>query len=333
MGGPGVHEASVAAQLRAIAANTAPAVADDSVAAVPDPKNGSWAQRTFAFSITSSGSNASGSSGGAGSATVSGTLRIWASGTASCVAASFGPVQFSSPARSAAWERAGLATSPTTVHQPHGHCTTAVGPRLHTVTPDNPTSVTSTGILPIDVSSLTSDPSTLATELENGTTGLPSLDKIPQTGPDVGFERAVVLLVAPPVDAGPGFPSVVYQALSLLPGVTALGAVTTPTGAAGQGFAASSAPDAEAIVLSPTGALFEIRNFVLQSATPRDFTLRIVWATLVGTYFAASPGIPAIAEQPLLTQDVFVTNWLDPVGTPTVVPTRAMPALQPTSRV
>ncbi|MHB8220799.1 MAG: hypothetical protein ACYDHU_10860 [Acidimicrobiales bacterium] len=183
--------------------------------------------------------------------------------------------------------------------------------------------MTSHGLQPIDVSTLTSDPAILASELATGSTGIPSLDKVPQSDPQAPFKRAVLLLMAPVVGAGPGFQSVVYQALSLLPHVVALGTITTHTGAVGQGFAASAAPNAEVIVVDSHGGLLELRNF----------TLLETWATLVATSFATTPGQPAIAMPPLLGQVVFTTSWVDPAGTPAVVKKSAIPPLRPTAEI
>jgi len=321
-GGPGLRDASAAAKLRTIAGNAVAPITDNAVAPVPMPASGSWVQRTFAFSITSSRSTSGPStSTNAATATLSGTLKTWASGTMSCLLATFQPAQFGSSKRETAWQDAGLATSPTTVNEPHGHCSTALGPTSYAHA--HPTSVTSHGLLPIDVSTLTSAPAVLASELEAGTTGIPSLDKLHQSDPQAPFKRAVLLLMAPVVGAEPGFESVVYQALSMLPHVVALGTITTHTGADGQGFAASAAPNAEAIVVDSHGDLLEIRNF----------TLLETWATLVATSFATTPGLPAFAMPPLLGQVVFTSSWVDPVGTPAVVTKSAIPPLRPTAEL
>jgi hypothetical protein len=315
--GPGLRDASAAAELRTIADNAVAPITDHAVAPVPMPANGFWVQRTFAFSITSPRSTSGTSTTtDTATATVSGTLKTWASGTMSCLSATFQPVQFGSPKRETAWQDAGLASSPTTVNEPHGYCSTALGPTYYAHS--HPTSVTSQGLQPIGVSTLTSDPAVLASELETGTTGIPSLDKVAQSDPQAPFKRAVLLLMAPVVGAEPGFQSVVYQALSLLPHVVALGTITTHTGAVGQGFMASSAPDAEAIVVDSHGNLLEIRNF----------TFLETWATLVATSFATTPGQPAIGMPPLFGQVVFTTSWVDPVGTPEVVTKSTLPPLR-----
>lgn len=309
----GPASSAAAAQLRTIA--------DHAVAPVNMPANGSWLQRTLAFSITSPSSDV------LTSATVTGTMSTWASGTKSCQKVTFQPVQFSSSARSTAWQAAGLSTSPIASGGPHGYCTTAA-PTDYAQT--HPNSVLSNGILPIDVSTLTSNPAMLADELEAGTTGIPSLDTVtssptgdpsqnPISSTEVPFARAALLLLAPVTGTWPGFRSVVYQALSLLPHVSALGTTTTHTGATGQGFAASTRAGAVAIVVDGNGDLLEVRNFP-------DWI--VMWAELVSTAFLLPGHSTDILMPPLVSQLPFAADWIDPVGTPAVVTTNAIPPLR-----
>jgi hypothetical protein len=311
----GPASSAAAAQLRTIAAHA--------VAPVNMPANGSWLQRTLAFSITSPSSDAT------TSATVTGTMSTWASGTKSCQKVTFQPVQFSSPARSTSWQAAGLSASPIASGGPHGYCTTAA-PTDYAQT--HPSSVLSNGILPIDVSTLTSNPAMLADELAAGTTGIPSLDTVtssptgdpsqnPISSTEVPFARAALLLLAPVTGTWPGFRSVVYQALSLLPHVSALGTTTTHTGATGQGFAASTHPNAVAIVVDGSGNLLEVRHFP-------DWI--VVWAELVATAFSPPGSTAKMFTPPLVSQLPFATGWIDPVGTPAVVTTSAIPPLRDT---
>lgn len=309
----GPAPSAAAAQLRTIAAHA--------VAPVNMPANGSWLRRTLAFSITSPSPDAP------TGATVAGTMSTWASGTKSCREVAFQPVQFSSSTREAAWQAAGLSTSPIASKGPDGYCTTAA-PTAYAQT--HPSSVLSNGILPIDVSALTSDPAMLASELEAGTTGIPSLDTVtssstadpsqdPISSTEVPFARAALLLLAPVTGTWPGFRSVVYQALSLLPHVSALGTTTTHTGASGQGFAASTRPGAVAIVVDGGGNLLEVRNFP-------DWIVQ--WVDLVVTAFSPAGSNAQIFTPPLVSQLPFAADWIDPIGTPAVVTTKAIPPLR-----
>jgi hypothetical protein len=283
------------------------------------PGDGIWLHRTMDFSIISPTTTIhSYGATPARSVTLSGVLASWVNGTRTCQSPTFQPAQFGSPRRQAAWQATGLEISETT--GVHGYCTTAIGPTPYAR--NHPTSVYSDGILPIDVSRLSSKPAKLTKALATGTTGIPSLDKGVKHSSEAPFERAVLLLLAPTVGASPQFPAEVYRAIALLPHVVSLGIVWTHTGGTGQGFAASKSGDSVAMVVNRKGTLLEVRNAQISAWTS-------IWAQLVATSFlATSTRAESYGDPPLANQVWFRTSWIDPVGPPTSVAATAVPGLR-----
>jgi hypothetical protein len=175
-----------------------------------------------------------------------------------------------------------------------------------------------------DISSLPTDPATLAQELEAGTTRIPDLDRLPsgEISVNPGFARAVVLLVGPTVGASPSFWSALLNAMAAMKGVSALGNVTTHSGSTGLGFSAQSGLGQITIVLSPsTGTLLEARN--LQDPALEEGS---------GEAFVNSADPHGIASEGGSTKNV--VGWLDPITGPTVVdslPNAVQRQLPPTS--
>ena len=153
----------------------------------------------------------------------------------------------------------------------------------------------------LDVAHLPTDPTALARELETGSTGIPALDApLPGNRPYLTpFGRAVTLLVGPTLGATPALWSALLRAMATMPGVAFLGTETTHSGATGAALAGATGEGYRTtIVLSPsTGALLEAKNLL-------DLQL-----------LAGLPSIGVVAIQ-----------WLDPVGTPEVVPTSMLPS-------
>jgi hypothetical protein len=163
----------------------------------------------------------------------------------------------------------------------------------------------------IDVSSLPADPSTLAQEIESGTTGIPALDQLlpDEAAPNPGFQRAAMLLIGPTVGATPQFDATLYQAIALLPGVTALGPTTTNDGETGQGFASGPGGGQTIIVVDPsTGRLLEVR------ALDDSDSL----SSVAGNYLGGGP--MEVSEYSAQLQ------WLDPIGSPSVISLSDLPA-------
>ncbi len=237
------------------------------------------------------------------------SLEVWSNSTGTtCTSEQFGTATFASMQDAGAWHSIGLIDNPT--NQPVTDC--AAGLQAS----DGST------LDALDISSLTHDPATLATELQEGATGISSLDGMaPGESPAMaGLVRLTALLVGPISGGWSGFGQEILKTMALLPGVISLGPTTSESGLDGLAFSAgpappagatSSAPTSPTVVLDPaTGALLEARNFpipVLQAAA-QDF---------VGTPSA-----------PVFTQGVgygISTTWIDPVAPPSVIAQSALP--------
>ncbi len=222
-----------------------------------------------------------------------------------CISSSSGPARFASSAAKTSWLSSGLSASPT--GQPVAGC-----PNF--VSADDANGFAA-GIGAVDVSTLPRSPSALARELRTATTGIEGLDQSPPGG-DGGFEQAVALLIGPLTGTTPSFDAELYRALALLPGIEQLGPTTTQSGATGLGFSAGSGPDRSIIVVDPaTGALLEARNVRTRTAL----------------YDLAGIGQSFGSSNSVVVSDGFgnsfgKVDWVDPVGSPTVVDTGAIPS-------
>lgn len=244
------------------------------------------------------------------------TFDVWSSGAGTtCTSQQFGTASFATPANAQAWHAIGLIDTPT--NQPVTGCVAGVEAQ------------NGSGLMmtPIDVASLTQDPKTLATELQDGDTGIPQIDQSTRgvTSQQNGFERLAILLVGPTSGAWPGYGQELLQSMALFPGVTSLGRMTTQSRQVGLAFTSATAvemspktgaivgehPSPMVIVDPTTGALLEARNFsipVLQGAA-QDF---------VGS-----------TDAPVYTEGGgygISTTWIDPVGQPNVVQQSSLPS-------
>lgn len=204
--------------------------------------------------------------------------------------------QFVSPTNQQAWVAAGLLVDQST---PSISCVSSTSPQ---------SSAVGSGWGAFNISSLSTDPTTLAHELVTGKTGIPGLDQLPydEALGDPGFTRAVALLVGPSVGGTPAFRSALLDAMATMRGVSSLGRVVTHSGQTGVGFTLRSRPDHLSVVLSrSTGALLEARNLSDPglSGTGDDFADQ------------ADPHGFGLAGGSIHLS----INWLDPVTTPTVV--------------
>jgi hypothetical protein len=230
-------------------------------------------------------------------AVIGGTIRLWTDAyDDSCIATTSGPAVFASSANQAAWTAAGLLVTPR--NQPSHNCAS-----------DN-TAPGSGGV--IDVANLPTNAKALALQLEAGTTGIPQVDQFGSGNP--GFERAALLLMGPTVGATPSYSATLYNALALIPGVNALGDMTTHSGAVGVGFAATSSLGTSTIIIDPkTGAFLEARNF----EAPLDFVG-------IGASYLAPPPTPSITTEG--GSGGTTIQWLDPIGSPIVVGANSLPS-------
>jgi hypothetical protein len=127
--------------------------------------------------------------------------------------------------------------------------------------------------------------------------------------PNLGFQRAAMLLIGPTLGASPQFESSLYKAIALLPGVTALGPMTTHGGQIGQGFASGPGSGQSTIVIDPSsGRLLEVRNLDDSDSL----------SSIAGNYLGGGPmQVTEYSDQ---------LQWLDPIGSPTVIGLSELPA-------
>ncbi len=302
--------AAAAAQLRLIAANAANQV-------VPQLQRGQWlktqTEGSWSMDLTYIGQGGAIPVSGA-EATAAVTTTQWSNNFGeSCYSLSIGQAQFASSANEAAWDAAGLLNSPHGAEKNDPLANPDQCGFSATSNASNGTGLQS-GAGTTNVSSLPTDPSTLAHELTTGTTGIQGLDHLSITpGQNPGFQRVVALLTTDLTDQTPAFYSALYDALALMPGIHALGETVTHTGSTGLGFdvLSDTLADATSIVVDPAnGALLEARN---------------LWAIGPNDPFQAfvAPQSPVEKEGGTMRN---VIQWLDPIGSASVVETSALPS-------
>lgn len=207
------------------------------------------------------------------------TIGDWSNANgAVCSSQQFGTVTFDTSADAQAWQTMGLTTTP--ANQPATGCAAGV---------EAADGGGGTPVGPIDISNITHDPAALATQLQEGTTGVAVIDNYAHGAPArlVGFLRLTDLLVGPVKGEWSGFGQEILNTMSLLPGINALGTMATHSGSDGLAFSMPKQvtlnPETGAVaytftpptvILDPQdGSLLEARNFdfpVLQSAA-QDF--------------------------------------------------------------
>jgi hypothetical protein len=190
-------------------------------------------------------------------ATVGATLDQWSNRFGqTCSSLSAKSLSFATPANRATWLSLGLPESPS--GEPIESCASYLG-----------ATISNGESFVIDVSALSLNPSTLAKQLETGTTGIGQVDGTGSAAdPSSGLQRAAFLLVGPTVGSSPALVSSVYNALALMPGIQKLGQVTTHSGAVGLGFSSNSPEGVRTIVVNPsTGSVLEVQNIQSRSIT------------------------------------------------------------------
>jgi len=241
---------------------------------------------------------------GAAEATIGLSVQKWSTPTGqTCTSLTAQPAQFASPAAQAAWGALHLLVTP----NPSTASQCLQGGSGGSAAPD---AITGAGQL-LNVSTLPSDSATLAQELENGTTGIPALDQLEPdlAAPNPGFQRAAMLLIGPTLGDTPQFESTLYQAIALLPGVTALGPMTTHDGEPGQGFASGPGTGQSTIVVEPSnGQLLEVRDLDDSNSL----------SSIATNYLEGGPMYVDEYSSQL--------QWLDPTGPPSVIGLSALPA-------
>ncbi|MGA3147682.1 MAG: hypothetical protein ABSF33_09410 [Acidimicrobiales bacterium] len=225
-----------------------------------------------------------------------------------CVSVRLGAITFASSANQAAWQKAGLRTR----LAPLAVCPDWVAA--------NAFNGFAQGIGAVNVSSLTSDPALLATQLQSGATGIPGLDQGAKTG-NQGFEEAVALLTGPITGKPASFGATLYKAIALIPGIEKLGNTTTRTGQVGLGFAGDTFSGRVVIVIDPsTGTLLEVQDGSVRALPP-------VLNAPVLTSDLYPPSVNPITQGFSVAAQV---KWSDSSGARSVVPASALPSdLQP----
>jgi hypothetical protein len=298
--GPGIGGqpvSSAAAELQQIAANA-------TNQPTPSLGSGQWLSTELNLEYTAQISDVGSTPAPDAQATVVASVKVWSNDAGqACTSGTYGPAQFASPANRAAWQAAGLRDAP--VSQPVVSCALSLG------SSQSPSLAGGAGV--IDASMLPTDPSTLLHELETGTTGIPEVDQLGSSASALSpaFERAEAILVGPTTGVTPAINAALLKAIAMIPGIKMLGQTTTHSGTTGIGFSGPTELGQGIIVLDPTtGALLEARNILdtaLELAKPD-------YVTLKGPIFTKG------------ATDKVTISWVDPVGTPSVVGSSALPA-------
>lgn len=251
----------------------------EAVQPVPPLGAGQWYQYQLQGELSANVTSGTKAAPISATANIPVTIGDWSNGTAAvCSSQQFGTVTFDTPANAQAWQTMGLTTIP--ANQPATGCAAGL---------EGTEGGAGTPVGPIDVSNITHDPATLATQLEAGTTGILVIDNYAHGEPArlVGFLRLTDLLVGPVKGQWSGFGQEILNTMALLPGIEALGTTTTHSGAHGLAFSMPKQvtlnPATGAVVYTYTpptvvlgpqdGSLLEARDFdfpVLQSAA-QDF--------------------------------------------------------------
>ena len=201
--------------------------------------------------------------GVAGEISVPALSQSWANEDATCVEVSFGAPEFSSASLRSAWIANGLSTNPL-MGLPKGFCeaNTPGGGALAFDPKGGAANVLTQGLGVIDVASMSRDSSTLARQLTSGRTDNEMFDQAVQgrSYPNLGFERALLVLQTPLLGATADFRLALLHALPHIPGVVVLGRQRNSSGLTGIGFAAGKGRHEATVILNPrTGQLEETR--------------------------------------------------------------------------
>jgi hypothetical protein len=243
-------------------------------------------------------------------------LHAWSNGgSALCTSEDLGTATFATQTAATTWHAMGLLDTPT--NQPATSCSAGVG-----------TAVGGGALFQtIDVTHLTHNPSTLAKQLENGTTGLGLVDNSAQGDASEvpGFIRLTQLLVGPTSGGWPGLNAELLRTMALLPGVIDLGDMQTHSGQTGLAFSVKrtvpsttgGAPvvatyEAPTVILDPTsGILLEARNYTIPLLTS------------VAQDFVSGPNAAVYTHGVSYGAN---TDWMDPVAPASVVDQTSLPS-------
>jgi len=238
-------------------------------------------------------------------------LEVWSNSTGTtCTSQQFGTATFGSPENAQAWHAIGLIDTPT--NQPVTDCAAGL----------EASAATGSTMAAIDVSNLTHDPATLATQLQGGSTGIPGVDQAAthEAGSVAAFIRLTVLLVGPTSGGWSGFGQEMLKTMALLPGVVALGPATSHSGRAGLAFSTAeqqTSPGSDTGAVVPTVVLDAGTGALLEA---RDFSIPVLQAAAQD--FVGSPSAPVYTEG--VSYGVG-TEWIDPVPPPGIIEQGALP--------
>jgi hypothetical protein len=163
-----------------------------------------------------------------------------------------------------------------------------------------------------DVSALTGTEGQLASEIEDGTTGIAAIDSI-SAGSATAFMRVATLLAGTDIGGSPQLNGILYGVLASLPGVLSLGPTTADSGASGVGFSVSDSgtPPATLIVDPSTGSLIELiyanndgpapgDAYVTGVGSPADTaSVSTQWTEPTQTGIVDSSSMPSVLGHPL----------------------------------
>jgi hypothetical protein len=289
----------------------------ETVQPVPPLSAGQWYQYQLEGELSANVTS------GTKAAPISATANIpiaigqWANSTSAvCTSQQFGTVTFDDPADAQAWQSMGLTTTP--ANQPATGCSAGYEASV---------GGGGTPAEPIDVSTITHDPATLADQLQDGTTGISVVDDYARGEPAhvEGFLRLTDLLVGPVEGQWSGFGQEMLDTMSLLPGIVSLGTMTTHSGASGPAF---SMP--KQITLNPTNGAqtytFTPPTVILD---PQNGSLLEARDLNVSVLSSAAQDFVANANALVFSDGVSygtTAQWIDPVSGLQVVDQSALPS-------
>ena len=291
----------------------------DAVQPVPPLGPGQWYQYQLQGELSANVSSSSKTTTTNATANIPIAIGEWSNANdAICSSEQFGTATFATAADAQAWQTLGLVATP--ANQPATGCSAGV---------EASQGEGGTPLGPIDVSNISHDPATLASQLQDGTTGISAIDNYAsgESAHVVGFLRLTALLVGPLKAQWSGFGQEMLKTMALLPGIVSLGTMASHSGAPGLAFSMPTevtlSPEYGAetysftpptvILDSQSGNLLEVRHFdypVLQSAAP-DFVgspTALVYSQGVG-YGVTAQWIDPVAGLEVVTQSTLPT-WI-----------------------
>ena len=216
------------------------------------------------------------------SATVPIAIGEWSNATgAACTSEQLGTATFADPTDAQAWQTMGLITMP--ANQPATGCSAGIG---------NSAGGGGTPLGPIDVSNITHDPDALATQLQDGTTGIGAIDNYAagEQSQSLGFRRLTVLLVGPLKGQWLGFGQEMLETMAVIPGIESLGTMTSHSGAQGLAFSMPTevTPNknngAQVYTFTPPTVILDAQNGTLLEVRDLDYpVLQSVAQDFVGS--------------------------------------------------